>query len=113
MLFGALDLPRIAMMVLSLGTSTANCSTRANFPPEARTSMPICCVLGTEMASKTYWSGLWVTLLISAESSADPRLRSKTWVAPRYLRKSVCLSDAVVMMGENLESLASWMTGFL
>lgn len=75
--------------------------------------MPICCVLGREMASKTYRIGLLVTLLISAESSADPRLRSNTWVAPRDLRKSVCLSDAVVIMGENLESLASWMTGLL
>jgi hypothetical protein len=31
-------------------------------------------------------------------------------VAPIDLRKSVCFRDAVVMMGENPESFASWIT---
>lgn len=31
-------------------------------------------------------------------------------VAPMDLRDSVCLRDAVVMIGENPESFASWMT---
>ena len=35
-------------------------------------------------------------------------LRSMTCVAPIDLRNSVCLREAVVMMGENPESFASW-----
>ena len=35
-------------------------------------------------------------------------LRSMTCVAPIDLRNSACLREAVVMMGENPESFASW-----
>ena len=32
-----------------------------------------------------------------------------TWVAPRDLRRASLCGEAVAMMGENLESLATWM----
>jgi len=38
------------------------------------------------------------------------KLRSRMAVAPMDLRESVCLGDAVVMIGENPEIFASWMT---
>ena len=40
-------------------------------------------------------------------------LRSITCVAPIDLRFSACLREAVVMMGENPESFASWIAGRL
>lgn len=47
-------------------------------------------------------------LLISDTRVEAGMLRSMTCVAPIDLRYSACLRDAVVMMGENPESLANW-----
>lgn len=48
-------------------------------------------------------------MALISETKAEPViLRSMTWVAPRALRLSACLGEAVVMMGEKPESLASW-----
>jgi len=54
--------------------------------------------------------GKLVTFFISAARDSVDRFRSRMVVAPMDLRDSVCLRDAVVMIGENPESFASWMT---
>ena len=46
--------------------------------------------------------------LISDTRAEAEILRSMTCVAPIDLRNSACLREAVVMMGENPESFASW-----
>ena len=46
-------------------------------------------------------------LAISAARAEAEILRSMTCVAPRNLRDSVCLREAVVMMGEKPDSFAS------
>jgi hypothetical protein len=49
----------------------------------------------------------WVMVLISDVRAEPETLRSMTCVAPRDLRVSACWRDAVTMMGEKPESLAS------
>ena len=62
-----------------------------------------------EIESTAYLMGaFWVTLPISDARAEAEALRSMTWVAPRDLRYSACLRDAVVMIGEKPESFASW-----
>ena len=63
-----------------------------------------------EIESYTYWIGDFVMPPISDARAEAEALRSITCVAPRDLRISVCLRDAVVMIGENPESLASCIT---
>ena len=46
--------------------------------------------------------------LISDTRAEAEILRSMTCVAPIDLRNSACLREAVVMIGENPESFASW-----
>ena len=61
------------------------------------------------MESSAYLTGtFWVMPLISFARLEAEILRSMTCVAPIDLRYSVCLREAVVMMGENPESFASW-----
>jgi len=54
--------------------------------------------------------GKLVNLFISAARDSEDELRSRTAVAPMDLRKSVCVREAVVIIGENPDSFASWMT---
>ena len=62
-----------------------------------------------EIESTAYLMGaFWVMFPISDARAEAEALRSMTWVAPRDLRSSACLRDAVVMIGEKPESFASW-----
>ena len=54
--------------------------------------------------------GKLVIFFISAATDSEDELRSRTVVAPMDLRKSVCVREAVVIIGENPDSFASWMT---
>jgi len=54
--------------------------------------------------------GELVTFFISAARDSEDELRSRTVVAPMDLRKSVCVREAVVIIGENPDRFASWMT---
>ena len=51
--------------------------------------------------------GKLVIFFISAARDSEDKLRSRTVVAPIDLRKSVCVREAVVMIGENPDSFAS------
>lgn len=86
-------------------------STTANLPPNARISTPVCWVLSEDTVSKTALIGAVVIFAISFASSVVERLRSRTAVAPIDFRYSVFLRDAVVIIGEKPEILASWIAG--
>ncbi len=86
-------------------------STIANLPPDARIPTPVCCVLSEDTVSKTALFGVAVIFAISVASWAVDKLRSRTAVAPIDLRCAVFLRDAVVIIGEKPEILASWMAG--
>jgi len=62
-------------------------------------------VSAKEIESTAYLMGAFWVILQTSEAET---LRSMMWVAPRYLRYSACLRDAVVMIGEKPESFASW-----
>ena len=61
------------------------------------------------MASKAKVIGVDVILAIASFKAVAESPRSSTWVAPSEERSSVLRKEAVVMIGENPESLASWM----
>lgn len=64
---------------------------------------------GKEMESTAYLIGAFLVMLLISDARAEAEiLRSMTCVAPIDLRESACLGEAVVMMGENPESFASW-----
>ena len=64
---------------------------------------------GKEMESIAYLIGAFSVMTLISETRAEARiLRSMTCVAPIDLRNSACLREAVVMMGENPDSFASW-----
>jgi len=54
--------------------------------------------------------GELVIFFISAARDSEDEFRSRMVVAPMDLRKSVCVREAVVIIGENPDSFASWMT---
>ena len=61
-----------------------------------------------EIESTAYLIGAFSVMALTLDArSALETLRSITCVAPRALRSSACWRDAVVIMGENPESLAS------
>lgn len=84
----------------------------ATWPPGEIRSKAVCWVGSEEMASTMVLMGAsLVMLLISERRAALSRLRSRMWVAPIALSASLCVSDAVVMMGEKPDSFASWIAG--
>ena len=56
-----------------------------------------------------YSIGAEVTASISSRSVAKEALRSMTLCAPRSFRRASCLSEAVVIIGENPDNFASCM----
>ncbi len=84
-------------------------STRMSVPPGASASYASTCVSASEIASKTYSTGFPPVIFWISERIADAGSeRSSTSVAPSDLRRSSLCGDAVVMMGEYPESLATW-----
>jgi len=55
--------------------------------------------------------GFEVILAIALVRSVVDRLRDRTVSAPRARRYDVFFSEAVVIMGENPDILASWIAG--
>jgi hypothetical protein len=92
---------------------TASGRTVTSCPSDgASRSYAVCCVSGSEIASKTNVIGRPPVISdISAEIAGKWRLRSMTCVAPIDLRAWVCLMELVVMMFEKPASLENWITG--
>lgn len=96
----------------SLSSLISEGKSRTSVPPGASASYARFCVSARDTESNTVLIGAPpVAFLTSARIASAGRLRSMTCVAPNSFSASALCREAVVMIGLNPASLASWIAG--